>query len=105
MSVDIFQHHNGVVYQHAGRQGQSAQAHQVEVDFAEVQQGEGDKNRDRNRYPDHDRAPEIVQEENQHYEGQDGADEERFDQAVKRLPDVVGVPVDEFVLQVGIILL
>jgi hypothetical protein len=76
---DVLEHDDGVVHQHAGRQREAAQAHQVELHLAEVEQGEGDEDGYGDGRADHERAAHVAQEEEEHEEGQDGADDQGLD--------------------------
>ena len=62
MLVGVLHHHEGCVYHHSDRNGDSAEAHNVRVDSHHVhdRQRDEDANRDGNKC--HERASDVKQE-------------------------------------------
>ena len=74
---DVLQHHDGVVHQHAHRQGDAAEAHDVQGDVEGVHQHEGGQHRDRDGHGDDQGAAHVLQEEVEHDHREEGADDGR----------------------------
>ena len=103
MAVDVLEHHDRVVDQHAGRQRQPAEAHQVQLDVAEVEQPEGDDDGDRDGETDHPGAAPVAEKDEQHQDGQHSAEHQGLHQPLERRPDVRRIAVDEVVAKVRVV--
>ena len=94
MAVDVLQHHDGAVHQHADAQRQAAQGHDVEGEVAGRHQGDGDQDGDGDGAADHQGAPEAAQEQPHHQHRQRGAAEGRRRGVAQRAADVARLVVD-----------
>jgi len=86
---DAFQHHDRVVYHHAGCERQTGQRHHVEIDAEPAHHEKRGDDRNRQRQADHERAPAIAQEE------KDQQDRQRATQQCLRADLVEGLA-DEY---------
>ncbi len=103
VAVDVLEHHDRVVDQHAGGQREPAKAHQVELDVAEEEQTEGDDDRHRDGEADHQRAAPVAEKDEQHQDGQRPAQHQRLHQPLERRPHVRRIAVDEVVAEVVVV--
>lgn len=70
---DVFEHHDGVVHQHADAEGEAAKRHDIQCITAEINQCECRDDRHRNADADHHRAAQIAQEEEENHHRQQSA--------------------------------
>jgi len=108
--VNVLEHDDGVVHQHADAQRQATQRHDVQRQVIEVQQGEGRDDGNGNRGGDDDGASNVAQEQQQDDDGQQAAVHGRASHIADRIldvlrrindrddPDLRDVPVDAFQL-------
>jgi len=82
--VDRFNHHHGVVHQHADRQQQPHHRQDVERHPREVHESQGHHEADRDRQRHHQRRRPVAQEEEQHRDRQHQADRACFGQREQR---------------------
>ncbi len=108
--VDILHVHDGVVDQRTYRDGDAAETHGVDGQPHEVESYDGDDYRQRQGYERNQSGAQIHQEEEQHYDYEDGSDKERLLQIAYRagyevrLAEYVGVDlyvIGKCTLQVG----
>ena len=69
-AIDILQHYDGIVQQHAHTQGQATDRHDVQREPAEVHQGKRGDHGDRYCGGDDEGAAKTAQKEQQHQHGQ-----------------------------------
>ena len=74
MPRDVLQDDDGVVHQHAHRQCDAAEAHDVQGDVEGVHEHERRQHRDRNGRCHDKRAADVLQEQVQHDHGEQGTD-------------------------------
>ena len=70
VTVDVFEHHDGVVDEQADAECESAQRNDVQVHIEQVHHKEGDADGDRNRYADGERQARIAKEQEKDHERQ-----------------------------------
>ena len=91
VALDVLEHDDGVVDQHADAEREPAQRHQVERQPAERHDDEGDHDRDRDRAADDQRAAHAAEERVDHQHRQHRAGERRGRRVVERLAHVDGL--------------
>jgi hypothetical protein len=73
--VDVLNHHHGIVNDQADGDGESTHRHQVDRTVEEPQEHERRDDRERQRRCGNQRQPDVAEEQNQDYHGEDAADE------------------------------
>ena len=94
MAVDVLQHDDRVVHDHAAGKGHAGQADHVERAAEEEQAEEPSDETDRDGHGDDQRAGPAAQEEQQGQDGEDAADDDALQHELNCADDVVGLPVD-----------
>ena len=89
MCEDVFQHHDGVVDNHADAHGDAAQAHHVERDVEHLHEQENRDDAHRHGNGDDKGGAAVAQEEEQHHGGQQHAQHDVLHGIVHREVDVI----------------
>jgi hypothetical protein len=91
----VFHHHHGGVDQHAQRDGQAAQAHQVGRHAGRAHQDEGGQRRQRQHHRHGDGRAQVAEEGTQQHEHQHGGFHQRLRDRTHRLLDQRGAVVED----------
>ena len=83
VALGVLEHHDGGVDDHADAEGQAAEGHRVQRVAAEVEQGEGAEDRDRDRGADDDRRADAAQEGEDDEDDEERAEDHRFADRVR----------------------
>ena len=76
MAVDVLEHHDGTVHEHANGEGDPGKAHHVEVPAEGIHENEGPDDADGYRRRHDDRGRKTPQKNQEHRDGEDSADED-----------------------------